>query len=170
MPTAYEVAERLARERESVQLGIVEFCPVPVFVADRTGRWLSANVPMQTLLAVKEAKLCNDGWLGTVDPKMMRDLLAQWHDIFEKRPPKAKLRIHFITSDGRDFNSYTTLIRLTNESYIGFIIPACANPVNCPVHGFLLHNINGEADNLSNPSSGLKPPRRHSGSKGAESV
>lgn len=155
MSSAYELAERLARDRDVVEKGIAEHCPVPVFVSDAQGRWVRANLPMQTMLACDERTLRNDGWLGLVDPTDMREVLEQWRDIFQKKTKQFKLRIRFTPSDGRIVSTYTSVIRLDTGNYLGFTVPICDHPFGCPIHGFLLHNIDG--DNLP-PKSGPEVP------------
>lgn len=157
MSSAYEVAERLARERDYVEKGIVEHCPVPVFVADGHGRWIRTNAPMQKLLASDDATLRGDGWLGCVEPTAMRDVLCQWRDVFQARSKQFKMKLAFSAPDGRKVTTYTSLIRLENGHYIGFTVPICDHPSGCPVHGFLLHNINGDSENLP-PKSGSEAP------------
>jgi PAS domain S-box-containing protein len=141
MSSALEVAEMLARERTSTEKALAEHCPIPVFTCDASGRWLSCNSPLLKLLGTDERTVRNDGWLGFIHPEHVREVMAQWQELAQKKD-KIKLRIIFQTADNRVLTTYTDLIRLTNGTYLGFMIPACGNlTAECPVHGFLLGHI-----------------------------
>jgi len=141
MSSALEVAELLARERTSTETALAAHCPIPVFTCDASGRWLSCNSPLLKLLGADERTLHNDGWLGLVHPEHMRDVMAQWQELAQRKD-KVKVRIVFLTPDKRTLITYTDLVRLSNGTYLGFLIPACSNmTAECPIHGFLLGHI-----------------------------
>lgn len=142
--TAEQLAEKLAQEREKIEQGIARHCPVPVFTACAEGRWVSANEPMQRLMAQSEGQLSGDRWLMRVEPDMLETVERDYQQVFGEKVPSAKLFIRFRAADQRRFDAFISMVRI-GSCYVGFLVPACSNPVECPVHGFLLHNINGDA-------------------------
>lgn len=138
--TAFQLAEKLASERERVEQAIVAYCPVPVFVTDKDGRWISANEPMQRLMSQTEGQLSGDRWLRRVHPRSEEQQIT-YEQVFSEQAANAKMHLRFRAADKREFSAYVSLLRLSTANYLGFIVPICDTPVNCPVHGFLLHNL-----------------------------
>lgn len=143
--TAFELAEKLAQGRESAEKGIARHCPIPVFIADAQGRWLSVNEPMQRLMAQTEGQLTGDRWLLRVQPLALDEIAADYAKIFESKPASARLFLQFVAGDKRAFSAYATFCR-SGVNYVCFLVPVCATPVDCPVHGFLLHNVEPKKD------------------------
>lgn len=138
--TAFELAEKLAQGRESAEKGIARYCPIPVFITDAQGRWTSVNEPMQRLMAQSEGQLTGDRWLLRVQPLVLDEVEAGYAKIFESKPASAKLFVQFTAADKRAFSAYITFCR-SGSTYVCFLVPVCTTPVDCPVHGFLLHNV-----------------------------
>lgn len=143
--TAFELAEKLAQGRESAEKGIARCCPIPVFIADAQGRWMSVNEPMQRLMAQTDGQLAGDRWLMRVQPATLDEVERSYAKIFETKAVNAKLLVSFVAGDKRAFNAYVTFCR-SGQTYVGFVVPVCPQPVDCPVHGFLLNNIEPKKD------------------------
>jgi PAS domain-containing protein len=131
-----ELAHKLAEVRELVDEAIVKNCPVPVFYADKDGKWCRVNEPMEKLLAVANDDLLAFRWQAFVKAGK-----KEWDAAIRSKQDAAKLRLKLKAVDGREISVYVSLIRLSNGGYIGFVLPICEHPTGCPVHGFLLHNI-----------------------------
>ena len=151
--TVRQLAEKLGNEREHVERGIVEYCPVPVFTTDRAGRWTSYNVPMQRLLGATESQFLGDKWFLKLAPNAVDDVSRAWTPIFEQRVPEAKLKVILrlkCMALERTVGAFISLIRLPPGTYLGFMVPVCdsavscvncGHEVNCPMHVCLLHNL-----------------------------
>lgn len=135
---ALELAQKLAEARELVDQAIVKNCPVPVVYSDRDGRWCRVNEPMEKLLAEDNGDLIGIKWQKLLADKAQK---KEWEAAVKTKAETMRIALRFKTSDGRLVASYCSLIRLTNGDFIGFVIPVCDHPSGCPVHGFLLHNI-----------------------------
>lgn len=138
--TAFELAEKLAKGRESAEKSIARYCPVPVFTADEKGRWQSANEPMQRLMAQTEGQLNGDRWLMRVHPAALEQVEKDYSKAVTSKVSSSTIHLHCCAADGREFCAYMTLFQ-SSGSFVGFILPVCSTPVECPVHCFLLHNI-----------------------------
>lgn len=131
-----ELAQKLAEAREVVDAAIVQHCPVPVVYTDKDGKWCHVNEPMEKLLAAESGDLLGSRW-----HKLAKFGRKEWEAVIKAKEENGKLYMKFKAGDGRDVPAYVSVIRLTNGGFIGFILPVCEHPVGCPVHGFLLHNI-----------------------------
>jgi PAS domain S-box-containing protein len=136
-----ELAQKLAEARELFDQAIVEHCPIPVFYADKDGRWCRTNEPMQKFLAVDNEELIGARWQKLLLPGTLRVSRREWQETVLSKPEASRLHMQFKTEDGRTPCVYTSILRLVNGGFIGFMVPVCDHPVNCPIHEFLLHNI-----------------------------
>ena len=139
-----ELAQKLAEAREVVDEAIVKNCPVPVFYADKEGKWCRVNEPMEKLLAAESDELLANRW-SKFCKAGKKDLEAA----VKSKQDTAKVYMKFKAADAREVAAYVSLIRLTNGGYIGFVLPICEHPIGCPVHGFLLHNIEANGTNAA---------------------
>lgn len=138
-----ELAQKLAEARELVEQAVVKNCPIPVFYADKEGHWCRVNAPLERLFAVEETELLSNKWQKFL---MAKSFKKDWEAAVRTKDEHTKLHIRAKAADGRIFSAYCNLVRLTNGGMIGFIVPICEHPNGCPVHGFLLHNIDGGSD------------------------
>jgi len=136
---ALELAQKLAEARQLVDEAIVRNCPVPVVYADKDGKWCHVNEPMEKLLATELAELLGIRWL-----RLVKAGRKDWEAVVKGKEDSGRFYLKFKAGDGRDVPSYVSLTRLINGGFIGFILPICEHPNGCPVHGFLLHNIESE--------------------------
>lgn len=141
---ALELAQKLAEAREVVDEAIVKNCPVPVFYSDKDGKWCRVNEPMEKMLGADGDELLAHRWL-----KFVRLGKKDWEAAVRAKQDVAKIYLRFKTGDGREVSTYLNLIRLTNAGFIGFVLPICEHPSGCPVHGFLLHNIESNGTNAA---------------------
>jgi PAS domain S-box-containing protein len=117
---------------------IAEHCPVPVFVADYRGQWIEVNDPMVRLLgAARAAQLTGKQWLRLLLPAKQS---AEYARLFTDRPASGRIQLKFRTQDNRHVVSFASLVRL-EDAYLGFLVPCCEHPKECPIHHFLLRNI-----------------------------
>ena len=139
-----ELAQKLAEAREVVDEAIVKNCPVPVFYADKDGKWCRVNEPMEKLLAAESDELLGNRWM-----KFAKGGKKEWDAAIKGKQDTTKLFMKFKAADARETAAYVSLIRLTNGGFIGFVLPICEHPTGCPVHGFLLHNIEANGTNAA---------------------
>lgn len=132
-----ELAQRMQRDREEAHKAVAAHCPVPVCLTDHRGQWLEVNEPMVRLLAAKSIQLTGKQWTKLLTPAKQ---IGEYTKMFVSRPETAKTQLKLKTPDGRAVTGFLSLIRLEHV-YLGFLVPCCDHPVNCPVHGFLLQNI-----------------------------
>jgi len=134
-----ELAQKLTEARQIVDEAIVRNCPVPVLYADKEGKWCYVNEPMEKLLGTETAELLGTRWL-----KLVKAGRKDWEAVVKGKENFSKFYLKFKAGDGRDVPSYVSLSRLSTGGFIGFILPICEHPSGCPLHGFLLHNIESE--------------------------
>lgn len=139
-----ELAQKLAQAREVVDEAIVKNCPVPVFYADKDGKWCRVNEPMEKLLSTESDELLANRWL-----KSVKSGKKEWESAVKSKQETAKIYLRLKANDGREIAAFVSLIRLTNGGFIGFVLPICEHPTGCPVHGFLLHNIESNGSNAA---------------------
>jgi len=139
-----ELAQKLAEAREVVDEAIVKNCPVPVFYADKDGKWCRVNEPMEKLLAAESDELLGARWL-----KFSKGSKKDWDAAIKAKQDAARLYLKFKAADAREVAAFISLIRLMNGGFIGFVLPICEHPTGCPVHGFLLHNIEANGTNAA---------------------
>lgn len=141
---ALELAHKLAAAREVVDAAIVTNCPVPLVYADKDGRWCLVNTPMEELMAAASSDLLADGWLKFVVAGQ-----KEWEAAIKDRADTTKIYMKFKSADAREVMAYASLTRLTNGGFVSFILPVCGHPAGCPVHGFLLHNVEASGTNVA---------------------
>lgn len=139
-----ELAQKLAEAREVVDEAIVKNCPVPVIYADKDGKWCRVNEPMEKLLAAEADELLGNRW-----QKFNKAGKKEWDAAIKSRQDTVRVYLKFKAADAREVATFGSLIRLTNGGYIAFILPICEHPTGCPVHGFLLHNIESNGSNAA---------------------
>jgi PAS domain S-box-containing protein len=146
---ALELAEKLAEDRERLDKAIVSHCPVPVFTTDKTGKWLSMNEPFTRLLGIDAADALGVGWQKKLFSETAKETKNAWSDLIEKADTTDRILLKFKASDGRLVSTWATMVRLIDARWIGFAVPICTTPIECPVHCFLLHNVEANPKNLN---------------------
>jgi PAS domain S-box-containing protein len=138
---ALELAERLAEERERVDKAIVSNCPIPVFTSDKDGKWLSINEPFARLLAVGADDLLAMKWQRLLAASESVQLKKAWLDTMASDKVKERILFKFSAADGRQVQAWASLIKVDLSRWLGFMVPICITPTDCPLHHFLLHNL-----------------------------
>lgn len=138
---ALELAEKLAEERERLDKAVVTHCPVPVFTTDRTGKWLSVNEPFTRLLGIEATDALGDIWQKKLFAETAKATKNAWSDLIERAATTDRILLKFKATDGRLVSAWATMVRLIDARWIGFVVPICVTPIECPIHCFLLHNI-----------------------------
>lgn len=138
---ALELAERLAEERERVDKAIVSNCPIPVFTSDKDGKWLSVNEPFTRLLGVGSDDLLAVRWQRLLFVAESAKIKKAWSDTMASDKIKECILFKFNASDGRQVQAWASLLKLDLSHWLGFMVPICTTPTDCPVHHFLLHNL-----------------------------
>jgi PAS domain S-box-containing protein len=138
---ALELAERLAEERERVDKAIVSNCPIPVFTSDKEGKWLSVNEPFTRLLGVSSDDLLATRWHHLLIAAEAVQIKKVWLDVLASDKIKERILFKFSASDGRQVQAWASLLRVDLSRWLGFMVPICTTPTDCPVHHFLLHNL-----------------------------
>ncbi len=136
-----ELTEKLVEDREKLDKAILSNCPIPVFTTSKDGGWLSVNKPFANLLAVESDSLLALRWQKLIVPGELRRVKRLWQAIIDGESTVARIKFVFRAGDGRQVPGYGSLVRLSDGRWIGFMMPICEHPSNCPVHNFLLHNI-----------------------------
>jgi len=144
MMNALELAQKLTEAREIVDEAIVKNCPVPVFYADKDGKLCRVNNLLGKLLAADPDDILADRWL-----KFVKAGKKDWEATLRAKQDSTKVYLKLKASDGREFAVFVSLIRLVNGGYIGFVLPICEHPTGCPMHGFLLHNVEDDGTNAA---------------------
>lgn len=138
---ALQIAELMASEHDAFARAIADNCPLPVFRVDAHGAWLNVNSAMQKLLDVSELDLKGQKWQKCLNPQHADQCKLDWKNFVESKAKTAKLTLKLIDANNNVLSVHVTLCEMPKNNYVGFAIPICETPFNCPVHGFLLGNI-----------------------------
>lgn len=131
----------MASEHDSYARAIAGNCPVPAFRVDAHGAWLSANIMFQRLLAVSELDLKGSKWQTFIDPRSAEQSKLDWKSFVLSKAKIAKLNWKLIDANNNVVSVHVSLVEMPKGNYVGFAVPICESPFNCPMHGFLLGNV-----------------------------
>lgn len=138
---AVRLAESFILNRELLTAAIVESCPVPMFVADTAGHWVFVNDVYTRLLCCDAAQLLDDNWVNTLAPSSAATLRSVWDAVVSQKMSIDHLRVEHRQGRGGTVHGYLSVKRVHASSFVGWFVPICCTPQDCPMHGFLLHNI-----------------------------
>lgn len=153
---AVQLAEKFNSIREEFQRVLAETCPIPVLVTDGNGNWIYANKPLQDMLGAALSDLIGDGWSKRVYNADAAKVTHSWSAMFEKQPAELKIKTTYTVFGGQHVTAYMQLTKMQTGTYIGFLMPVCENPVNCPVHGQILHHLDSGSLNIDELGSSHK--------------
>lgn len=135
------LAQAFITNRETLTTAIVESCPVPMFMADEHGRWTFVNAVMLRLLCRDASELLDVAWLRALAPSSTAEIAALWESVARHKLTIHHLRVDFAQGLGGIVSGYFTVNHVHPACYVGWFVPICCTPVDCPMHGFLLKNI-----------------------------
>lgn len=139
---AESLAAALIDNRQALITAIVESCPVPMFVTDREGHWVHVNIHYQKLLGHAQELLLGDGWMSTVVEEQRVSLTDFWHRIIGNKVGVNHLQL--VHTQGHAHNGrvigFMNVGYVNAAGFVGWFVPICATPGDCPLHGFILGN------------------------------
>lgn len=140
---AEALASTFITNREGIVNAVVESCPVPMFVADTSGKWVHVNLHYQKLLGHTEERLRGDGWLTTIKAEHRSHLAEFWRHIVGSRVAVSHLQVIHDQgySTGGMVMGFMNIGYVPSSGFVGWFVPICSTPSECPLHGFLLHNV-----------------------------
>lgn len=137
-PTVLALAEKLASTHDAHNLSLAVHCPLPVFQSDLRGMWTHANAPLLKLLACDARDLLADSWIKWLHPHSLSHAKRDWLEAINDKPEVRQFRWRFAVKDGRVFGAKVQVSKAGSLGMVGFIVPSCTHPRNCPIHNFLL--------------------------------
>lgn len=138
---AEALATTLITTRETIRTAIVESCPVPMLVADHQGSWVHVNAPYQALLACASDEVIGARWLDTLTPASRSRVEKVWEHIVRHRIGVRHLPVEHVHSSGRVVVGFMDVGFVPVDGFVGWFVPVCADPVECPMHEHVLRNI-----------------------------
>ena len=138
---AVQLAQAFVGLKSEFEEAIAASCPVPLFVSDSTGKWIYTNRCLQLLLAAPSSELLGDAWVKCIHKAHAAQTTEDWLAYTSGKSDSVSMKIHYAARDGRLGCAYIRASRSKSGNHVGFVIPACDEPNNCPLHGFLLRNV-----------------------------
>lgn len=136
MSLTVELAKAFVNGRQALKDAIVNRCPIPMFVTDAEGRWKCVNALHAQLLRVPESDLCGDGWRKFMDA----DVLNRYDRAVSEKSDMHHVACTVHPSGSGTMHGFMDMAFISPDGYIGWFVPICVNPQDCPTH-ILLGNI-----------------------------
>lgn len=138
---AEALATTLITSRETIRTAIVESCPVPMFVADKSGDWVHINLNYQKLIMQPIDQVVGRGWLSTLTPSSRLKVESVWDHVVRHRIGVKHLAVEHVQPTGGILQGFMDVGYVSVDGFVGWFVPICTEPVSCPVHEHLLKNI-----------------------------
>lgn len=122
-------------------VAIAETCPVPMFLANFEGDWAFVNVYCQRALLRESSELLDRGWFRFVY-EADRDIVhVHWRHLVERKLNAHHIQIRFVQKTGHVLRGYMDVAHVKGVGFVGWFMPICEEPVECPMHQTLLRNV-----------------------------
>jgi PAS domain S-box-containing protein len=135
------LAEKMAQRRSLIENAIITHCPVPCFVLRTNGTCESANRLLLQLVKHPEEYLVLRGIVGVVHPDDQEAFTEVVSAALREKQGVQSYSHRIRPKKGDDVPVYTDIYYVDSAGFVGFIMPTCNAPQNCPLHGSLLHHL-----------------------------
>lgn len=123
---------------------VVDVIPTPTLLADEAGGVTHANQAYLKLFGVDMLDVLGGGWRRLVRSDDLDRVALLWQRVVSEGALEWSSSAEFRVG-GDEFGGYVMCtfkcVRLSCGGYAAFIYPACANPINCPVHSVILPKL-----------------------------
>lgn len=141
---AEALANTLITNRETIRTTIVESCPIPMFVADYMGDWVHVSLNYQKLLAYTTAEFLGRAWLETLAPESRKKTQSTWEHLVRYRVGVRHFPVEHLQADGHIVSGFMDVGFVPVDGFVGWFVPMCDEPTECPVHQHLLKNVSSK--------------------------
>jgi PAS domain S-box-containing protein len=131
----------MANRRSMIENAIITHCPVPCFVLRTNGTCESANRLLLQLVKYPEEYLVLKGIMGVVHPDDQEAFTEVISAAVRDKHGVQSYSHRIRPKKGPDVSVFTDMHHVESAGYVGFMLPVCNAPQECPLHCSLLHHL-----------------------------